>query len=340
MTEYEISPFPEFSAIKSPNGNIYHLKGAYRLHTQQGSILPVNRSYSLDENGNRVSGIDRKIYRRNRLIHEDVSRNSFVEIGELLIDVYNKPLLFLQDNQEYVWYSTYYESNTAISSASKRLANGIKEKLLKADFAGDYNLGVYGSHQAGLNSVDSDLDLIAWVKPTQKTDFLDLVNETFISSGYVTTKETGKDAEYAVHYSRKFNIPVLAGRYLANKRMRWISPEGVSTSLQCLNIDHNDTPIRDFLSGMHQDWKIEEVVSECQVLSAADCYNFPKTWDLVMGDKHLNAISFSWAHQGMGDDNHVFGDTYLFRGTKVTVNHGDFLFMQNNDHYLIPIDLL
>ncbi len=340
MIEYEVSSHPELSAIRNLSGDIYHFKGLYRLITSIGAVLPVNRSYSPDAQGNRGNIHFPSLYRRNRLIHEEAAFSSQIQVNELLMNIYHKPLLFLQDNPELTWYSSHFESNDFLSSGSDKLATNIKNNMLRSGFNHEYQLGVFGSNQPGLNSVDSDMDLIAWVSILNKSEFLDKIHKTFREMGYKTTKETGKDVEYAAHYSRKFQIPIQAGCYLADKRMRWISSEGVPTSLQCINSDYNHTPAKKFLQGIDKDWESSDIVSECRVISADDSYNFPKVWKLALGHNIIDAISFSWSHQGMGDDGAKFGHRYLFKGAKITGDHDDFLYLRDSNDYLLPMNLL
>ncbi|GIW59213.1 MAG: hypothetical protein KatS3mg087_0279 [Patescibacteria group bacterium] len=340
MIEYRETVLPELSAAQVPNGTIYHLKGAYQLHEGSRIIVPVNRSYAPDINGDRELKKAQLRYRKNKLIHEDAKQDSAIEEGELLVDVYGKPLLFLQNNGGLMWYSSHYEENSAVSSASRKLADTIKEGLLHSGFSNEYRLGVYGSHQPSLNGVDSDLDLIAWVKWDIKDEFTARVAAILQQGGYRSSKETGKDAEYAARYSKRLNIPVLAGWYLAHKRMRWMSQNGVSTSLQCLNAEYDHTAAKQFLKGVNELWEGEEVSYECNVLAASSSYNFPKVWKVEADGRIFDVISFSWTHQGMGDDNGRFGSRYIFQGSKVTNNYGEFLYLRGEDHYLLPKDLL
>lgn len=340
MIEYKETNLPELSAIRAPNCTFYHLKGAYQLDEEGKILLPVNRSYTPDANGDREYKQANLRYRKNKLIHEEAKWGSALEDNELLVDVYGKPLLFLQDNGGLMWYSSHYEDNPAASSASRKLADKVKDGLLNSGFTDKYTLGVYGSHEMSLNGVDSDLDLIAWVKWDDKEEFVACVASVLKRSGYCSSKETGKDAEYAARYAKRFNIPILAGWYLASKRMRWTSSDGVSTSLQCLNSGYDHIVSRRFLKGVNELKESEEVVCDCEVVSASSTYNFPKVWQVEVGGKICDVISFSWAHQGMGDDNGCFGNRYLFKGLRITNNHGQFLYLRGEDHYLLPKDLL
>jgi len=339
MIEYENINYSELSVARITDGRIYHLMGSYCLKDGNRVVFPVNRSYCSDVSGDRLSG-EVGICRKDKLIHEKVNPNAPLKDAELLVEIYNKPLLFVENTSGITWYSLNCDSNQVISPVSMEMVDKIREGLLRAGFAYDYRIGVYGSHQVGLNGVDSDIDLIAWVDCELRSEFLRGISEIFHQVGCRSSEEIGKDAEYAVRYANRLKVPLSAGFYLASKRIRWINPNGVSFSLQCLNLHYNHEFARRFIEGINEPWKSKEITCLCRVVSADNSYNFPKIWQLEIDGHQLRAISFSWTHQGMGDDDGEFRGEYLFKGAKITCQYGEFLFLRGEDHYLLPQKLL
>ena len=339
MVECQPTTYPEFSAIRATTGGIYHLKGVYQLQEDKRVLIPVNRSYSLDIDGARHNGlINIRHYRKDMLIHEQATVRDLKQTSELLFDVYGKPLLFLRSGGE-VWYSSEYEINGVVSQDSRNIADRIKECLLKAGFSHSYRIGIFGSHQVGLNGVDSDVDLICWIKWDFREEFVRLVRESLKNANYQSTKETGKDAEYAMRYSKRLGVSLLGGWYLADKRMRWTRTDGVSISLQCLNSVLDQRVHKLFFDGLNDLWNSQEVILPCKVVSAEGSYNFPKTWKLDVNGRLIDAISFSWTHQGMGDDKEQFGD-YLVKCDLVRTRNGEYLYLKKDNHYILPKSLL
>lgn len=338
LIECKPSLYPEFSSFKY-RGVFYHQTGSYNLNLDGKYLVPVNRSYSPISSGNRQNSVDNSCYKKDVLIHERAGGSAFLFPNEeMLIDVYRQKLLYLVPLNEIVWLDAR-QIDERVSPQAKKLLGETEEMFDRHHFSIPHQLGVFGSHRVGLNKIDSDLDVITWVCLDDRDYFVKTIINFWREMDYRTAEEAGKSDEVAFRYARRFGLPDRVGYYLANKRLRFLTPEGISVSLQCLtNIDEHRVIAR-FLEGIRDPWNEEEVNLECRVTMGEAAYNFPKTWRVEVKGQPFSVISFSWMHQGMGDDFRDY-ENYVLKAAKITNNKGTFFYLRDNSHYLIPKGLL
>ncbi|MBN1169163.1 hypothetical protein JXA63_04710 [Candidatus Woesebacteria bacterium] len=339
MIEYEKAGCPEFTTLRAANGNYYHQMGNYRLYLGETQLLPVNRSYVADRNGDRNCRYESGSYRKDPLIHERVDNSFSIVSPEQLVQVYGKPYLYLVDNQNVHFLSSSSYQDERVSIHAKDVLDITQSALGQEGL--EYKLGIFGSHRVGLEGVDSDIDLVMWTDFASREILIDLVSKGLHQYGYLSSGEQGKDVKYAAKYSRRFDVSDLAGWYLAKKRNRFVDPQGVSVSLQCLNTDYDYNVVGNFFEVANSDWSQEEVDMECEIIDSQASYNFPKYWYLDIGAERIPAVSLSWMHQGMGDDSgEQFGRRYRLRAAMLRTEKGKIAYLRDSNHYIIPQSLL
>lgn len=339
MIEYQIASHLEFSALKNPMGNFYHQMGNYELLYDGCLYIPINRSYVPIHDGDRRNGVDPHSYKKSVLIHEKTPDTANLIQDEKLIDLYRKPLLFLNQGEIEAWYPPTDLEDPRLSPHVTQTIDMIREGLLRLGFDGDYQIGVYGSHRVGLHGVDSDMDLVGWTDAESRELFTNQVLEVLRQNKFQSTKDSGRDEEYAARYAQRFQISRNGGRYLAERRNRLVSPDGIPASWQCLTNETDHQTVKGFWEGIGSEWRTEEVDLHCRVGSTKMAYNYPKVWSLQVDGQDIKALSFSWMHQGMADDHHQYGDIYRFKGAKVENESGTYLYLRDNTHYLLPQSL-
>jgi hypothetical protein len=348
MIEYVPAADPEFTAHEDSRGTIYHQRGEYVLNSEEAVLLPVNRSYRPLEPGSTLTKNRLTAYQRDRLIHDTIPEPADLIGKERLVQILGKSLLFLEINNanELVnSYSSKAEHNNQASDESKRIleiiANGLDKRGVQIE------LGVHGSHAVGLNGVDSDLDLIAWSNRDAREDSIDAINDTLCSSGYTDANTTRKFDEYAMRIANLTGLPLVAGAYLAKQRHRWMGPNGVSTSLQCLHADYDHETVQDFLnevlSGAHENTGVVEDIP-VEIIGQSEPFNYPRLWTVSTNHKQSRLISFNMVHQSMGSDGRNANNSdgqYLLKASHLTLeNGGDIYLMEDSSHYLLPAEVL
>jgi len=337
MVEYEKANYPEFSIIRTPRGNYYHQMGNYTLTLGEARLIPVNRSYIVDRNGDRNCIHESGRYKKQALIHERVDRSSFIINPETLVEIYGKPYLYLVDNQ-HTFFSSSDHNSKRISAYAREVLELTRSALDQDNLA--YTLGIFGSHRVGLGGIDSDVDLVMWLDSDLRETAINLVGRELKKHGYLSSEKQGKDVEYAARYARRFGVSNLAGWYLAKKRNRFVDSRGISVSIQCPSIEFDHRVISEFFEGMNQEWEHTEVTLDCEVVNAEASYNFPKYWYLDTGNESIPAVSFSWMHQGMGDDGERYGGRYRLRAILLRTGVGKIAYLRDSSHFIIPRSLL
>lgn len=340
MTRYETAVSPTLSGLKTERGYFYHQKGDYGLVLKSGvSAIPVNRSYSPFVNGDRRSDYDEKLYRKDVVIHEHAEQKTLID-EELLVDIYGKPLLFLDSKSIVDNFSPVNLDDRRVSPQAEKVVTEAKNILHRLGLSFDYKLGIFGSHRVGLGGVDSDIDLIAWVQPEFRSVFLDEVKHHWKMVGYTSSNELDRNDEDALRYAKRFGVSILAGYYLADKRTRFVTPEGVSISLQVLCLETESEVVRGILSGIESEWDHEDFVGNVEILDSSMSFNFPRVWQVSRAGVIIPVISFSWMHQGMGCDDGIYGDGYQLRASLIHGEIGDFFYLRDAGHYILPSKLL
>ncbi len=348
MIEYVPAADPEFTAHEDSRGTIYHQRGEYALSSEEAVLLPVNRSYRPLEPDSTLTKNRLTAYQRDRLIHDTIPEPVDLIGKERLVQILGKSLLFLEiDNANELVnsYSSKAEHNNQASDESKRILEIIVNGLDKQGV--QIELGVHGSHAVGLNGVDSDLDLIAWSNRGAREDSIDVINDTLCSSGYTDANTTRKFDEYAMRIANLTGLPLVAGAYLANQRHRWMSPNGVSTSLQCLHADYDHETAQNILnvalSCAHENTGVVEDIP-VEIIGQSEPFNYPRLWTVLANHKQSRLISFNMVHQSMGSDGrnaNNSGGQYLLKASRLTLeNGGDIYLMKDNSHYLLPAEVL
>lgn len=158
----------DFDAIATTDGAVYHQRGGYEIINDDGDVLtPVNRSYRQLEIEQSSRNTHKQISRSNytnhdRVINDSIEESLNLRTDENLVRIYGKPIFCLNTSRRNIWqeFSTDPNNNPPVSKESLLL---VEQLITCIDVFGDEaRIGIYGSHQIGLNRDDSDLDLIAW----------------------------------------------------------------------------------------------------------------------------------------------------------------------------------
>lgn len=347
---YERVHTPDFSAAITTSGSIYHLKGAYRIVADSSSeaLIPANRSFRLKTSMNGDNGqpaelrLENSLYtNHDRVISEAVDETESLQADERLLRIYGQNLLALAVVEESTpLISPKPQENQLIPEESSRLCEQLQS--MTEGSCGEFELGVFGSHQLGLNGPNSDLDLIAWTTTPQRQAVISSIDSALMTLGYTPVRELPAFHDYAERYAKRVGLGLDTGLYLAQHRLRWVSPEGTPTSLQCLSSDYDHATTATLVDNGLRPVSLVEPVSQKQVevLDASNSHNFPRVWTVDTEEGAQNVISFNWAHQGMGQQR-VEGERHAIRGLRVVndLGHQAFVLSGPSD-YLLPSGLL
>jgi hypothetical protein len=72
-------------------------------------------------------------------------------------------------------------------------------------------------------------------------------------------------------------------------------------------------------------------------------FNFPRTWNVRYGNNEARAVSFNWAHQGMGCDGmnaDATANPYALTADRLLTESGEIFFLRNHGHYILPASLI
>ena len=330
----------DFDAIATTDGTIYHQRGGYEIAVDGGDVLiPVNRSYRQIVSQYGKLDLSRDNYtNHDRVINDSADVDTELQFDERLVYIYGKPILFLNTGCENIQreFSTNPDENMHVSIESALLVKRLALCLQDLDKVAD--IGVYGSHQMGLNKYDSDLDLVAWAHKNNRKNAVVAIDEAFRDLGYVPVNllqdVMGK---YAKRYAKRTGLSVEVGHLLARQRMRWISPGGVSTSLQCLHADYDhDWATHVVNAGLGDEYEIqpEELYNRVEIIQQSEAYNFPRLWRVAVDGEEASAISFDWAHQDMGSDTL---EMYSMRARKILTKLGETVYVLSSESdFIVP----
>lgn len=334
---------PGFSAVATIDGAIYHQRGEYEITTDTGVLIPANRSYrqleGTDPNHIHSHQLSRDNFtNHDRIINDRVDNPISLKDDERIISLYGKRLFCLDTSRERICreFSPDPEMNPYASRDSTELVDYLKEAT--ADCEAITTIGVYGSHQMSIHKNDSDIDLIAWASRDKRQEAIAAIAEALESKGYIPAHNQPElIAKYATRYAGRMNISIEAGYILAAERQRWISPEGISTSLQCFHSDYNHSWAKAVVDDGVEEVEVKEKVriDNVRVVSDPEPYNFPRLWSVSINDgEPVNALSIDWAHQGMASDKN---DIYTMQASKVTtaLGHTAFILSVESD-FILP----
>ncbi len=343
MLSYSPIQTAEFTAHEDQRGIIYHQRGSYELIGESGIFLPVNRSYRPQALGVDTTARSASDYIADKLIHDTVCEEDALIGDEMRLEVLGKTLLFYAQTpkDDLETHSSLFERNISLSDVAKKTLEGLATIL--NSFGADVQLGLHGSHQVGLNGADSDMDLVAWSGREQRAEVLESIRMAMKENGFIDANITDKFEEYAVRISRLMGVQLHVGAYLASQRLRWVSPEGVSTSLQLIHGDYDHTPAASIIDGSFSgkySYK-ERVDAQVELLDDSEPFNYPRIWHANLdGDKSM-VISFNMVHQGMGsngilaDDN---GGPWRVVGQEFVDNSNDerVILLRDDGDFILP----
>lgn len=326
--EYKEAQRRDFDAVATTDGVIYHQRGGYEVIDGNDIFIPVNRSYRPVEGSdfdiNRNGWLSRDNYtNHDRIISDSVDDEAQLRRNEHILSVYGKRSFCLNINESNVCreFSTDSTHNSQLSKESTQLVGRLRETMNDSEILSD--IGVYGSHQMGINKDESDLDLVAWSSRETRQDTVTHIGHALEKMGYIPVHDRPELlTKYALRYAKRMGLSIEGGYALAAERLRWISPEGVSTSLQCLHSDYDHSWAGEVFNGGLGDIETSEDVrmNSVRVFEKAEPYNFPRLWKISVDDSEIaDAISLDWAHQGMGADE---ADVYCMQARKVTTSLG------------------
>ncbi|MCX6727861.1 MAG: hypothetical protein NTX11_03560 [Candidatus Saccharibacteria bacterium] len=346
MLSYSPIQTAEFTAHEDQRGIIYHQRGAYELIGESGIFLPVNRSYRPQALGVDTAARSASDYIADKLIHDTVCEEDALIGDEVRLEVLGKTLLFYAhtSSDDLLAHSSSFEENTRLSEVAKKTIEGLANKLDSINT--DLQLGLHGSHQVGLSGADSDMDLVAWSGREQRAEVLESIRWAMKENGFVDANTTNRFEEYAVRISRLMGVQLHVGAYLASQRLRWVSPEGASTSLQLVHSDYDHVPaafiIDNSFSGKYS--CRERVDTQVELLDDSEPFNYPRIWHANLDGEKSTVISFNMVHQGMGtngvqaDDN---GGLWRVVGQEFVDNKNDerVILLRDDGDFILPKSL-
>jgi hypothetical protein len=323
----------ELSLIRHFSGVLYHLAGNYSLTINDKEYFPVNRSYVPDTCGDRRC--DCGIFSKSKVIHDQIDINTGLLSGEKLINIFGSNYLYLQvDKCDFCDSRKPNISNDVIFN---KVFKGIKTAIFKNKIDMSVDIGVSGSYLAGLNNILSDIDLITWVDWDCKSQVSSVIEGTLVNFGFKPVSKTPANNKYIDRYSDRFKISKSAGSYLADKRFRWVDPNGKSVSLQLFNKKYNYSKLGKFFNMLGENYKEEEVSLTCKTIESSLSYNMPKIWVVEVDGSPYDVFSLSWMHQGMGEEND--GSEKNIKAKKITFDKQVFFVLSGTEHYILPKNL-
>ena len=348
MPEYIANKREEFTGLEDSSGVIYHQRGNYSLGGED-ELIPVNRSYRPIDSA--YSGSNQRRsgnYVYDKLIHDTIPEDKSLLVPERRIQVLGKSLLFLDISSSTTIvreFSSRYEQNPAASPEARSTLEALKNGLNKRGYGP--TLGVHGSHEVGLNGVDSDIDLIAWSKREERQEVLTAIEDTLLDRGYTHANNTPNFQEYAVRISNLTGLPNKIGAFLAKQRNRWTSPGGTPTSLQLIHSDYDHQKAKVLIdTALQGNAENTGDVSNLpvEILDGSEPFNYPRYWAIDDGETEANVLSFNMVHQGMGTDGRsakASSEEHLMSAQKWVTAQGETLYFMQDDHsYILPSYLL
>lgn len=272
-----------------------------------------------------------------RVIHDEVGELQPLK-GEHVIEIYGKKLLFLDalHSKQQVTIDNPTHQSDDTSRLLETMYSGVSALGMH-----DAKLGIFGSRHLGLDTKTSDIDLAIEAQNEQRSELYWHMNKTLTKLGYVAIANIHElQSNYARRYADRFDMPLAVGQYTANKRMRWMAPDGVSTSLQITNSNYDHGSASKVVGmGFESDVINEPVhIENLTITGTPEPYNFPRLWTAYSereGD--FSILSFDWTHQGMGD---CIGENYTLRASShADTAGGKVIVLSSNTDYIIPRDL-
>jgi len=343
---YETAGIKDFSSILAESGTIYHLRGDYLFKDGDIEYLPVNRSYSPVYTADKLQTNPDAPYAKDRVLHDDITLDTKTIGHEHLMTILGKQFLFLTvcHNNYNVLFDPLLSENSHISAEAKRVGDVLSKSLLRKKV--NASIGVLGSHQTGMNGPESDLDLVIWTPRYERGDTIRAIRETFTDLGYTNPNETNRLGEFATRIANLGKLTIKTGEYLASQRLRWISPQGVHTSVQCFHSDYDHNATKKTLDAILMGSFEYLGQVEDQIISIADTsdpYNFPRRWDIDASGSPATALGFDWVHQGMGVRSTLSKSKeglFKIRAARLRdENAKDIFALVNPGDYIVPIEI-
>lgn len=310
--------------------------GIYRLlcNINFNGSVPVNRDYLGDSQGDRYNPklLDQR-FKKSRMLCENPDLDCKYEEGHIDY-IFTKPLLFLPEKNivkiNSPYECTYYNPEAAL------MVVDIRNQMDLVFGIGRVSVGLYGSQNTTLNHANSDFDFVI----TTDSEIRELVvkefkyyveNIGFVSPDQLLHKHTRR-------YSKELEISEAAAAYLAKKRNRWVKNQ-IGLSLQCLTFSNLEDFFQDIFNSSKENYNITPITTCCKIIDSSDCFNRFKKWQLEINEQIITAFSFSHRHQGMGSEAKA-GDTYSLRAYKIETPEGNYIFLKDENSYILPSNLI
>ncbi len=239
--------------------------------------------------------------------------------------------------------STRHEDNPLISTKGRQVIDKLIATVGNHD---SLAIGLHGSHAVGLNGVESDMDLIAWTTPAERIENLYRINDSLLRLGYTPANDTKKFNEYSVRISNLTGHPIQIGAFLAEQRNRWISPQGIDTSLQLIDMPYSHDTAKPLLEqALNEEIEAQGRIYDYPLeIEWAQPFNYPRLWRGTVKGDDCHIISFNMVHQGMGaerlKDGSPSGDQVLTAARYILKDGKVVYCLQNDNDYILPKRLI
>jgi hypothetical protein len=308
---------------------MYHQRGDYAVGYKGRWLAPVNRTYQ------RRSGTWTRVYGKHHQPSEvDVSA------GEAVLDFFGFPFLFVDEAHAppiALADDPLVDGLTAFGEASNVL--GVLREVV-ASVPGSRG-GVHGSHQVGLATSSSDIDLVGWCRTGERSRLRSALDDGLRMHGFLSLTGTELGRSHAQRYTERLALGPAVGAYLSSHRSRWWHPDSTTrVSFQCVQDDYDHASAAQILAdglrvGSDAGYPVQEVVWAEDVGFDS---NHPRLWAARdASGESVRLISMSWVHQSMGPRHaNEVGVDFVVRGTAFRTTSGVryVVLARDGDHYL------
>lgn len=308
---------------------MYHQRGDYAVAYDGRWLAPVNRTYR------KLSGTWTRVYGKHHQPSEvDLSG------GEAVLRFFGFPFLFVDEAQVptiTLADEALVDGLTTISEASNVLGV-LRDAVASVPRARG---GVHGSHQVGLATSGSDIDLVGWCGTGDRFRLRAALDDGLRLQGFRSLTDTELGRSHARRYAERLGLGSTVGAYLSSHRSRWWHPDSTTrVSFQCVQSDYDHASAAQILVdglgvGSDAGRPVQEVVSAEDVGFDS---NHPRLWTaLDASGERVRLVSLSWVHQSMGPRHaNEIGDDFVVRGTAFHTLAGErcIVLAHDGDHYL------
>ena len=195
--------------------------------------------------------------------------------------------------------------------------------------------GLFGSWALGMNTPDSDIDLVVYNGKTFEQFFQDLQSQEVQQALNILPSSEEQLQEYSVRYANQFRISISEAEYLAKLRTRFIVELENGSNLK-IGFSSTFTPDDygnfETILGAKKMGKIE---TEGIAVETAHSASMPREYTIEIEGKQTKVIAIQWTLRRLVQQ----GDRVKIKGTLRTKNGREFISLDEDGDILLRKEL-